>query len=637
MLKLHHYLFRSSTAACMVVVIASGLPSLLASLRLSAPQHKLAATVYLTDDALGRITSGPDGALWFINRGNEDRGGTEPGSIGRITTNGQVTIYRGPDIYTPADITVGPDGALWFTNFGSEVGDHPGSIGRITTNGKITVFTGTGIANPQTITSGPDRALWFTNTNNSIGRITTTGTVTDYTLPEIYDADSIVTGPDKALWFTIDGVRDEVGRMTTSGKATIYTDKRIYGPEDITVGPDGALWFVNFNSGAVGRITTSGKISVYTEANGVDLLARGITSGPDGALWFTNGNSIARMTSSGGVTAVYSNPGIANEYVGATAITTGSDGALWFTNNNWFIDGNGNATSGYANSIGRVTLGGQFSFYPVYSSQGQTGGTTPNSTPPSSTPPVTTLLGGPTYEKVPVLGHWSGFLVTGSLFSKVTGGVIVPNLTCPPRSAKDADQVVWIWAGIGGTATEGNALVQDGVRGSCASGTQKWSAVLESNPHVYTTVQTLPVTINSRDRVSFTVTVVGSQATYAVSDLTTGQHASVTQRVPTVVPEHSGECVVEAPLEPTGVVSPLPDFGTVTISGCSVTTSLGAVCPVPLGTGCPDGTTYTRVEMATSNNASTVLAKVPVPPLGAKTFHVLWDAYCNPSPECMRG
>ena len=210
-------------------------------------------------------------------------------------------------------------------------------------------------------------------------------------------------------------------------------------------------------------------------------------------------------------------------------------------------------------------------------------------------------------------------------------------LDSPRRSANDADQVVWIWAGIGGVATEGNALVQDGVRGSCTSGTQKWSAVLESNPHVYTTVQTLPVAINSRDSVSFTVTVVGSQATYTVSDLTSGQSASVTQRVPTVVPEHSGECVVEPPLEPTGAVSPLPDFGTVTISGCSVTTSLGAVCPVPLGTGCPDGTTYTRVEMATSNNASTVLAKVPVPPRGAKTFQVLWDAYCNPSPECMLG
>jgi hypothetical protein len=263
--------------------------------------------------------------------------------------------------------------------------------------------------------------------------------------------------------------------------------------------------------------------------------------------------------------------------------------------------------------------------------------TTPSSTLPSSTPPVTTLLGGPTYAKVPVLGHWSGYLVTGSLFTKVTGGVIVPSLTCPRRSANDADQVAWIWAGIGGVATEGNALVQDGVRGSCTSGTQKWSAVLESNPHVYTTVQTLPVAINSRDSVSFTVTVVGSQATYTVSDLTSGQSASVTQRVPTVVPEHSGECVVEPPLEPTGAVSPLPDFGTVTISGCSVTTSLGAVCPVPLGTGCPDGTTYTRVEMATSNNASTVLAKVPVPPRGAKTFQVLWDAYCNPSPECMLG
>ena len=70
----------------------------------------------------------------------------------------------------PYGITSGPDGALWFTNSGNN------SIGRITTGGTVTNYTGTGISGPEGITSGPDGALWFTNSgNNSIGRITTGG------------------------------------------------------------------------------------------------------------------------------------------------------------------------------------------------------------------------------------------------------------------------------------------------------------------------------------------------------------------------------------------------------------------------------------------------------------------------------
>ena len=57
----------------------------------------------------------------------------------------------------PDDITTGPDGALWFTNAGNN------SIGRITTAGVVTNYTGTGIDEPTSITTGPDGALWFTN------------------------------------------------------------------------------------------------------------------------------------------------------------------------------------------------------------------------------------------------------------------------------------------------------------------------------------------------------------------------------------------------------------------------------------------------------------------------------------------
>ncbi len=71
------------------------------------------------------ITSGPDGALWFTDAGNN--------SIGRISTSGVMTSFTGP-IHHPFDITAGPDGALWFT-------DPPqNTIGRITTSGVISTL-----------------------------------------------------------------------------------------------------------------------------------------------------------------------------------------------------------------------------------------------------------------------------------------------------------------------------------------------------------------------------------------------------------------------------------------------------------------------------------------------------------------
>src|SRR5258706_11344356 len=56
------------------------------------------------------ITTGPDGALWFIEAGNQIN------QIGRITTAGVITEFPIPTITAGASgITTGPDGALWFT------------------------------------------------------------------------------------------------------------------------------------------------------------------------------------------------------------------------------------------------------------------------------------------------------------------------------------------------------------------------------------------------------------------------------------------------------------------------------------------------------------------------------------------
>ncbi len=107
-------------------------------------------------------------------------------------------------------ITAGPDGALWFTEKGAN------QIGRITTQGVVTEFTISGSNNvPDGITTGPDGNLWFTNdVGNSIGRITPTGTVTLFStgLTQFSTAFSIVSGPDGNLYFT-EAYGDRIGQV----------------------------------------------------------------------------------------------------------------------------------------------------------------------------------------------------------------------------------------------------------------------------------------------------------------------------------------------------------------------------------------------------------------------------------------
>jgi virginiamycin B lyase len=67
------------------------------------------------------ITSGPDGALWFVEGGSNALN-----KVGRITTAGVITEFSIPTANSGAsEITTGSDGALWFTEFDAS------KIGRI--------------------------------------------------------------------------------------------------------------------------------------------------------------------------------------------------------------------------------------------------------------------------------------------------------------------------------------------------------------------------------------------------------------------------------------------------------------------------------------------------------------------------
>lgn len=261
------------------------------------------------------IVSGPDGALWFTNSGDN--------TIGRIATSGLITNFTASSVSEPAGIAVGPDGALWFTNFAGN------SIGRITTSGVITDYTSSTISSPWGITLGPDGAMWFTNEgNDSIGRITTSGEITNYGSPEISSPAGIAAGSDGSLWFT-NYCGNSVGEFVPSTDSfSSFSDSVLNEPDEITSGPDGNLWVSNAGGDTIERVSTTGTITDFS-GTGVDDPGF-ITEDSDGELWFTSYDSdgVCSITTLGDITC-YTDLNVAP--YDPWGIAQGADGALWIT------------------------------------------------------------------------------------------------------------------------------------------------------------------------------------------------------------------------------------------------------------------------------------------------------------------
>jgi uncharacterized repeat protein (TIGR01451 family) len=207
---------------------------------------------------------------------------------------------------------------------------------------------------PQGITVGPDGNLWFTESAvGRIGRITSAGAVTEFTLPNLFSKPwQITTGPDGNLWFS-ENEGHSIGQITTSGTITEFPLPPINNDDQvsiaITTGPDGNLWFtVSGGDGSVGigRITPAGTLTEFAAPVGCN----GITAGQDGNLWFTDsfGGQIGRITLSGAVTK-FPIP-TANSFPNGIAL--GRDGNLWFTE---FL----------GNQIARITPAGVVTEFPT--------------------------------------------------------------------------------------------------------------------------------------------------------------------------------------------------------------------------------------------------------------------------------
>lgn len=217
---------------------------------------------------LKSVAAGPGGSIWFTAEYWVD--GRQKATVGRVDASGRVARFHLPPRSRPGDIVTGPDGNLWF----GQRGEVP-KIGRITPAGRITHFPLPDRAGaPTSIVAGPDGSLWFGQRDANylrdrkrVGRITTTGAITEFRVPGDYETRALTSARGR-IWFTTQFGQGAygIGSIAVNGAATrpecLSATRCEIDADTLTVGADGALWFAaskfhsNFGGGGSGIAAT---------------------------------------------------------------------------------------------------------------------------------------------------------------------------------------------------------------------------------------------------------------------------------------------------------------------------------------------------------------------------------------------
>ena len=289
------------------------------------------------------ITNGPDGAIWFAERGW--------GRLGRITEDGTITNQfplrvqgEGPSFH-PQRLVTGPDGNLWATcgtlrtrrQLARGVRDPYGSIRSMTTSGVVShVVHLHKYADPRSIVSPSDGNLWFSESRGAIGEVSTGGTLM-HEIPvhhsnHVYP---IAVGPDGNLWFG-ELFNNRIGEITLpyvdSEPIKYFLLPKNDGPDGIVAGPGGNLYLTERLAGKVREIDTSGNLVAEWQLP-YGSTPTAITVGSDGNIYVAELGiaSIARINpteSTSGAVTQFPTP---TQDSGPWGIVAGPDGNIWFT------------------------------------------------------------------------------------------------------------------------------------------------------------------------------------------------------------------------------------------------------------------------------------------------------------------
>ena len=161
--------------------------------------------------------------------------------------------------------------------------------------------------------------------------------------------------------------------------------------------------------------------------------------------------------------------------------------------------------------------------------------------------------------------HWAGYVATGGSFTEVQATWVQPRVRCdrPDGSAS-------FWIGLGGATPNATGLEQVGTSADCsASFLPSYSAWYELIPVPAAPVE-LPMSVAPGDAVRAEVAFREGAVTLRISNLTTGDSASIESLVDDV-DLSSAEWIAEAPSACVMQCATLPlaDFGTVSFREAS--------------------------------------------------------------------
>jgi len=181
---------------------------------------------------------------------------------------------------------------------------------------------------------------------------------------------------------------------------------------------------------------------------------------------------------------------------------------------------------------------------------------------PSSGASTTSTTSGPATTTSYTSTNWSGYLATAGSFSVVSGSWYVPQVT-GNSSTTTADAT---WVGIGGVSS--SDLIQVGTYNTVDASGKVTSAIFyELLPAAAQIVTGL--TVSPGDLIHASLSGSGGSWTITATDVTTNQTFRTVVGYASTL--SSAEWIQEDPSYVSGQLVPLDNFGTVNISGGSVT------------------------------------------------------------------
>ncbi|CAN8102643.1 unnamed protein product [Discula destructiva] len=173
--------------------------------------------------------------------------------------------------------------------------------------------------------------------------------------------------------------------------------------------------------------------------------------------------------------------------------------------------------------------------------------------------------------------NWAGAVLIGTGYKSVTGTFVVPTPSVPSGGSTRTEYAASAWVGIDGD-TASNSILQTGVDFYVEGSSIGFDAWYEWYPdYAY---DFSGITIAAGDTITVTVTATSTKAGTAVvknvSKGTSVTHTFTSQSQ--ALQELNAEWIVED-FESGGALVPFADFGTVTFTGATATTSSGTVTP----------------------------------------------------------